>query len=178
VSSTAVPVAPAQSSTDGVADGSRAGTAAGSAAGTAGGSTAGIADGSTAGAPDGPAAGIADDSTNGILAAPADGSAGGTAGAEPAPRRAARWPGRVALGLALLTVAGVVAGIALDASDLRAAAWLVAFLAIGTSALAVIVGVLAAASGRGRATGVAGIVLGVVANPLLLTWGLPAIGGL
>ena len=51
-----------------------------------------------------------------------------------------------------------------------------AFVAIGTSGIAVLLGLVAAVGGWARGAGIAAIVLGVVANPILLLRGLGILG--
>ena len=89
-----------------------------------------------------------------------------------------RWPGILSLVLSLLAVTGVAAGIVLATSDQFVAATYTAWGAIGASALAVLFGLIAVIGKLGRGVGTAGLVLGVVANPYLLTIALDRIGGL
>jgi hypothetical protein len=56
--------------------------------------------------------------------------------------------------------------IAIDRHD--ALSTTMAVIAIGASILAVILGLIAVFTGRGRVSGVAGILIGIVANPLVL----------
>jgi uncharacterized membrane protein YcjF (UPF0283 family) len=93
-------------------------------------------------------------------------------------RRRPRWPGILSFVFALLAVAGVAAGIVLATSDLFALATYTAWGAIAASALAVLLGLIAVSGRFGRGIGTAGMVLGVVANPYLLTIALDRIGGL
>lgn len=90
------------------------------------------------------------------------------------PKGRPRWPGRAALAVGiltpLLTAVGVVAT-GLDAFDL---ATIAAWAAITTSAIAVLGGIAAAIGDWSRVAAVGGIVLGVVGNPLVLTFGLGA----
>jgi hypothetical protein len=95
-----------------------------------------------------------------------------------APRSRPRWPGILSFALGLLTVAGLATGIALATSDLYLAATYTAWAAVGVGALAAVVALIALIAGLGRGTAAAGLVLGVVANPLVLTPALDAIGGL
>lgn len=95
-----------------------------------------------------------------------------------APRRRPVWPGVLAAVLALLAVAGLVTGIVLATSDLHEPATWVAWAAIGISAAAVLLGLVAAIAGLGRAWGVTGAVVGLVSNPLVLVHGLDLIGRL
>jgi len=88
------------------------------------------------------------------------------------------WPGILSLGLAAVTVAGLVTGLVLVTADAYIAATWAAWIAAGASTLAVLVGVVALVGGFGRPWAIAGIVLGIVANPPVLTWALDAIGSL
>jgi hypothetical protein len=84
----------------------------------------------------------------------------------------------VAFALGLATTGALITGIVLATGDrFRDATW-AAWAAVGISALAVLFGVVALILGRDRAWAVAGILLGVVANPLLLTPSLDLIGRL
>jgi hypothetical protein len=94
------------------------------------------------------------------------------------PRRRPRWPGILSFVFALLAVAGVVGGIVLATSDLYLYATYTAWGAIGSSGLAVLLGLIAVIGWFGRGIGTAGLVLGVIANPYLLTIALDRIGGL
>lgn len=89
-----------------------------------------------------------------------------------------RWPGILSFVLSLLAVGGVAAGIVLATSDQFVAATYTAWGAIGASGLAVVLGLIAVIGKLGRGWGTAGLVLGVVANPYLLTIALDRIGGL
>jgi hypothetical protein len=84
----------------------------------------------------------------------------------------------VALVLGLLTVVGLIIGVVLAAGHADEAATWMAYAAAAVSVLAVVLGIVAAIGGMGRGPAVAGVVLGVVANPLVLTPGLELIGGL
>ncbi len=94
------------------------------------------------------------------------------------PRRRPRWPGILSLVLALITAAGVAAGIILATSDQFGLATNVAWGTAGASVLAVVLGLIGLIGRFGRGWAIAGIVLGIVANPLLLTKALDLIGGL
>ena len=89
-----------------------------------------------------------------------------------------RWPGTLSLVLSLITVIGLGTGIALATSDLYAAATVTAWATVTAGALAVTVAIIALIGGLGRGTAVGGLLLGVVANPLVLTRALEAIGGM
>ncbi len=95
-----------------------------------------------------------------------------------ATRARPRWPGVLSFVLALLVVAGLAAGIILATSDLFLAATYVAWATIAASVLAVVLGLVAVIGKLGRGFGAAGLVLGVLANPYLLTIALDRIGGL
>lgn len=95
-----------------------------------------------------------------------------------APRSRPRWPGILSLALGLLTVAGLATGIALATSDQYLAATSIAWATVGVGGLAVVVALIALIGRFGRGTAMAGLVLGVVANPVVLTPALDAIGGL
>jgi hypothetical protein len=89
-----------------------------------------------------------------------------------------RWPGILSFALALLTVVGLVTGIALATSDLYLAATFTAWVAIGASVLGVLAAVAALVGRLGPGWASAGLVLCVIANPLVLTAALDLIGGL
>lgn len=101
---------------------------------------------------------------------------------EPVPPQRAtsrpRWPGILSLVLALLALAGLVAGIVLATSDLYLIATYTAWGAIAASGAAVVLAVVALIGRFGRGAAVAGLLLGVVANPFVLTRALDLIGGL
>jgi uncharacterized membrane protein len=99
----------------------------------------------------------------------------------PAPTTGARrpvWPGFVAFALGLLTAGALATGIVLATDDRFQTATYAAYAAAGLSVAAVLFGILALILRRARAWAVAGMVIGIVANPLLLTPALDAIGGL
>ncbi len=93
------------------------------------------------------------------------------------PRRRPRWPGRIALVAGILTPLVVSAGILAATDDAFLVGTVLAYAAIGTSGIAVLVGLVAAVGGWGRGAGITGIVLGLVANPLVLLHGLGLLGG-
>jgi hypothetical protein len=80
--------------------------------------------------------------------------------------------------LGLLTIAGLISGLVLAIGDQFGPATIAAVAAVGTSVLAVVLGIVAIVARFGRGWGVAGLVLGVVADPLVLTYGLGSIGRL
>jgi hypothetical protein len=84
----------------------------------------------------------------------------------------------LAAALALLATGGLIAGLVLATSDLFEAATWVAWGTIGVSAAAVLLGLLALIAGFGRGWAATGVVLGIVANPLVLVHGLGLVGRL
>ena len=92
------------------------------------------------------------------------------------------WLGVLAIGFGLLAAVatglgvGSAAGGAADGAADGARWW--AYAAIGCGILGVIAGVAAVATRRGRAAGVAGIALSLIANPWILTRLLDAVGPL
>ena len=101
------------------------------------------------------------------------------AAAEPRPPRARpRWPGILSFVFGLLTVAGLVAGIVLATSDLFDVATFAAWAAIAASGLAVVLGLAGVLGRLGRGFAAAGLALGIIANPYVLTTALDLIGGL
>jgi hypothetical protein len=78
----------------------------------------------------------------------------------------------------MLTVAGLIAGLVLVIGDQFESATIAAVAAVGTSVLAVVLGIVAIVARFGRGWGVAGLVIGVVADPVVLTFGLGSIGRL
>lgn len=97
--------------------------------------------------------------------------------APPPPRPRVTWPGILAFALGLATAAALGSGIALAASDRFVLATTVAWVGIGASVVAVIIGILALVGRFGTSWAVAGIVFAVIANPLVLTTALDVIGG-
>ncbi|MEO5921138.1 MAG: hypothetical protein ABIQ01_08345 [Pseudolysinimonas sp.] len=96
----------------------------------------------------------------------------------PVDRRRPRWPGIVSFVLALLTVAGLATGVVLATSDLYLVATYTAWGAIAASGLAVALAVVALIGRFGSGWAAAGLILGVIFNPLVLTTALDVIGGL
>jgi hypothetical protein len=83
--------------------------------------------------------------------------------------RVPRWiVGAAALLVALATVAVHIAALVIASADDAVTSTLLAYVAIGLSAVAVIVGILAIVLRRGRPWGIVAVVLGLVANPYLL----------
>ncbi|MCU1580284.1 MAG: Naphthoate synthase [Rhodoglobus sp.] len=97
---------------------------------------------------------------------------------EPLERTGTALLGVLALAFAVLTAAALAAGVVMaTAGDYRLAT-VVAYGAIGLSVLAVIGGVLAVILGWGRRWGVIAVIVGVVADPLVLLVVLRFVGGL
>lgn len=94
------------------------------------------------------------------------------------PARPVRWPGRVALALGILTPIAVVTGVVAVSYDAFAVATIAAWVGIGASALAVLGGLVAAIGNWERGAAIGGIALGLLANPLVLTYGLDAAGNI
>lgn len=92
------------------------------------------------------------------------------------PKRRARWPGRTALALGILTPLAVATGVVATGFDAFEVATIAAWAAVGASALAVLGGIAAAIGNWERGAAIGGIALGVLANPLVLTYGLDAAG--
>jgi hypothetical protein len=67
------------------------------------------------------------------------------------------------------TAASTITGIAASLSSHFEAGILLAYLSTGTSVVAVLCGVTAVVSGRGRRWGAVGVLLGVIASPPVLT---------
>lgn len=90
-------------------------------------------------------------------------------------RRDVRWPGRAALVAGILTVVAVVVGLtAVTLDEFGVATW-AAWAAIGLSGLAVIGGIIATIGNWDRGAAIAAIVVGALANPLVLLYGLGAV---
>lgn len=87
------------------------------------------------------------------------------------------WPGWGAFALAV--AAAVVHGIAIvtEAGKDYEGAETLAWVAIGISSAAVVVGITAAVLGRGRGAGISAAVVGVIANPWLLLQVLTVLQG-
>ncbi len=87
------------------------------------------------------------------------------------------WLGVTALLLGLTVVGFDIAAYVAALDDVHAVASALVFVALGASVVAVVLGILAIVLRAGRWWGVAGLVLGVVANPLLMVWTLRALSG-
>jgi uncharacterized membrane protein YcjF (UPF0283 family) len=94
------------------------------------------------------------------------------------PRRRPRWPGRSAFAFGILTPIAVGFGIFIATDHAHAPATVLAYVALVASALAVVLGLVAVIGSWGRGAGIAGLGLGVLANPLVLLYGLETLGGL
>ena len=88
-----------------------------------------------------------------------------------------RWPGILSGVLALLMLAATAAGIQLAANNQLELSTDAAYAAIGLSLAALIVGVIAITKRWGRGAGIAGAIVAVLGNPLVLLYGLSALGG-
>lgn len=88
--------------------------------------------------------------------------------AEPAPRRPRPWVGALAITLGLAAAIVQVVAITTASDGGFEAGIVLGYLAITIAIAAVIAGIAAIIVRRGRRTGVIGIVIGLVANPLLL----------
>ena len=88
-----------------------------------------------------------------------------------------RWPGILSGVLALLMLAATAVGIQLAGHDLLFAATWAAYAAIALSAAALVFGLIAIVKSWGRAAGIAGAVVAVLGNPLVLLYGLSGLGG-
>ena len=101
-------------------------------------------------------------------------------GARTAPHHAERGrttlPGLLSFLFAVLTLAGLIAGIALASARAYEPATWAAYTAVGTSVVAVVLAIVALIGGYGRGWAIAGGVVGILANPLVLTPLLDAIG--
>lgn len=102
----------------------------------------------------------------------------GPASADERPALPARWPGRTALALGILTPLAVGTGVAAVALDAFLLATIAAWTGIVASVLAVLGGIAAAIGNWDRGAAIAGIALGLFTNPLVLTYGLDAAGDL
>ena len=87
------------------------------------------------------------------------------------------WPGIVSGLLALLMLASTTAGIQLASRNQLALANDAAYAAIAFSAAAIVFGLIAIVKSWGRGAGIAGAVVAVLGNPLVLLYGLSTLGG-
>jgi hypothetical protein len=88
-----------------------------------------------------------------------------------------RWPGILSGVLALLMLAATAIGIQLAAHNQLTLSTYAAYAAIALSIAALIFGLIAIAKRWGRGAGIAGAVVAVLGNPLVLLYGLSALGG-
>jgi len=88
-----------------------------------------------------------------------------------------RWPGILSGVLALLMLAATAVGIQLASHNQLTLSTYTAYAAIGLSVAALIFGLIAIAKRWGRAAGIAGAIVAVLGNPLVLLYGLSALGG-
>lgn len=94
----------------------------------------------------------------------------------PPARTRPRWPGRAALALGVLTPVAVAVGVGAVTLDAFEVATVVAWAGIASSILAIVGGFVAIAGNWDRGAGIGAVALGVLANPLVLTHGLGAVG--
>ncbi len=87
---------------------------------------------------------------------------------EETPRVRRPWIGLAAVALTVATIGVHAAAIVFASNGDFPTGTLLGYIAIGLSALAVVVGLVAAVVGRGRAWGIAAAVVAVLANPWVL----------
>jgi hypothetical protein len=88
-----------------------------------------------------------------------------------------RWPGIVSGVLALFMLAATAVGIQLAAHGQLMLSTYSAYAAIGFSVAALVFGLIAIVKRWGRGAGIAGALVAVLGNPLVLLYGLSALGG-
>ena len=88
-----------------------------------------------------------------------------------------RWPGIVSGAFALAMLASTAIGIQLASRNQLVASSYAAYAAIAFSVVAIVFGLIAIAKRWGRGAGIAGTVVAVLGNPLVLLYGLSALGG-
>ncbi len=88
-----------------------------------------------------------------------------------------RWPGIVSGVLALLMLAATGIGIQLAAQAQLQLSTYCAYAAIALSIAALVFGLVAVVTRRGRGAGIAGAIVAVLGNPLVLLYGLSALSG-
>ena len=109
----------------------------------------------------------------------ADAGADGVDAAQgPPPVRPGSWPGVLAVVLAAACAGLVATGVTVALTGDYAVATLLARLAIGCSIAAIAIGIVSMVLGRGRRLGIAGCVLGVLANPLIAVVVLRTVDGI
>ena len=96
---------------------------------------------------------------------------------EDEPRRRTRLVGIAAMVLALGTIGVHIAAVVVSSAGDFATGAQLGWVAIGLSALAVLVGVTAAIIGRGRAWGIVAVLVAVLANPYVLLTVLRLLSG-
>jgi hypothetical protein len=97
---------------------------------------------------------------------------------EDAPRKPTSLIGLTAVALALATIGVHIAAIVVASGGDFPTGTTLGYLAVGLSALAVVVGILAAIVGRGRAWGIGAAIIAVLANPWVLLVVLRFLSGL
>jgi len=97
---------------------------------------------------------------------------------EAPPRRPRPWLGVIAVLLALGTIGVHIAAVVVASSGEFALGTTLGYVAIGVSALAALVGIVAAVIGRGRITGILAALVAILANPLVLLALLRFLSGL
>ena len=97
---------------------------------------------------------------------------------EPDARPRRPWVGLGAVALTLATIAVHVAALVVSTAGDFPTGTLLAYVATGVSAAAVVVGIVAAILGRGRAWGIAAALVAVLANPIVLLAILRFLSGL
>jgi hypothetical protein len=88
-----------------------------------------------------------------------------------------RWPGILSGVLAVLMLIATAAGIRIASTLDYSTSTTLAYVAIGLSVAAIIVGLVAAIKGWGRGAGIVGIVVAVLGNPLVLLYVLNFLSG-
>lgn len=88
-----------------------------------------------------------------------------------------RWPGILACILAVLMLVATAAGIRVASTLDYSTSTTLAYLAIGLSAAAIVVGLVAVIRGWARGAGIVGIVVAVLGNPLVLLYVLNSLSG-
>ncbi len=88
-----------------------------------------------------------------------------------------RWLGILSGVLALLMLAATGIGIQLASHAQLQASTYCAYAAIALSAAALVFGLIAIVKRWGRGAGIAGAIVAVLGNPLVLLYGLTALGG-
>ncbi len=92
-------------------------------------------------------------------------------------RRPRRWPGIASGVLALLMLGSTAVGIQLASRNQLVLSTWAAYAALAFSVAALVFGGIAIVTRWGRAAGIAGAVVALLGNPLVLLYGLSALGG-